>query len=50
MNKKHPAGQRLYLKLVGNIVIPGRHLVKIQLDKKFQALYDEHTKPRLAQD
>ena len=45
--QRHPAGQRIYLKLVGNIVVPGRHLVKIQLDKKFQALYDEHTQPKL---
>jgi len=32
---------------VGNIVVPGPHLVKIELDKQFQAAYDEHTKPKL---
>ena len=30
-----PAGQRHFLKVVGNIVVPGKVLVKIQLDKKF---------------
>ena len=29
MLQKHPEGQRLFLKLVGNIVIPGKHLRKI---------------------
>ncbi len=33
--------------MVGNIVVPGKHVVKIQLDKKFQAAYDEHTVSRL---
>ena len=31
------AEQRFFLKMVGNIVVPGRHVVKIQLDKNFQA-------------
>ena len=39
--------QRMFLKSVGCIVVPGQHVVKIQLDKKFQAEYDEHTKPKL---
>ena len=33
--------------MVGNIVVPGQHVVKIQLDKKFQAAYDEHTVRKL---
>ena len=35
MLSKTPANQRYFLKLVGNIVVPGRHVVKIQLDKKY---------------
>ena len=35
------------LKNVGSVVIPRQHVLKIQLDKKFQRLYDEETKPRL---
>lgn len=29
------------MKLVGTIVVPGKHVVKIQLDHKFEALYQE---------
>lgn len=35
MVDKVPATQRHFLKLVGNIVVPGRQLVKIELDKRF---------------
>ena len=38
-----PPGQRHILKLMGNIVVPGKQIVKISLDKKFQAEYDKHT-------
>mmetsp|Transcript_23060 Transcript_23060/g.27035 ORF Transcript_23060/g.27035 Transcript_23060/m.27035 type:complete len:86 (-) Transcript_23060:46-303(-) len=47
MLDKIPADQRHFMKLVGNIVVPGKHLRKIELDKRFQAEYDEHTKPKL---
>ena len=33
--------------MAGSIVVPGKHVQKIQLDKKFQALYDEHTVRKL---
>jgi small nuclear ribonucleoprotein (snRNP)-like protein len=39
--------QSKILKAVGSIVITRKHIVKVQLDKKFQRLYDQHTKPRL---
>ena len=35
MLQKTPKDQRIFWKLVGNVVVPGRHIVKIQLDKKF---------------
>ena len=47
MLKQSVTDQRLFLKSVGSIVVPGHHVVKIQLDKKFQAEYDEHTRPKL---
>ena len=34
------------LKLVGSVVIPRVHVVRIQLDKKFQRLYDLETLPK----
>ena len=46
LNKTAPDQQKVF-KLVGNIVVPGKHVVKIQLDKKFQAAYDEHTVRKL---
>ena len=30
------------LKFAGNIVIPGKHVVRIQLDHRFQSLFDKH--------
>ena len=45
--KESVADQRYFLKMMGNLVVPGHHVVKIQLDRKFQAQYDEHTKPKL---
>jgi len=39
--------QSKILKAVGSIVIPRKHVVKVQLDSKFQRLYDQHTKPRV---
>lgn len=35
------------LKAVGSIVIPRKHVTKIQLDRKFQRLYDAETEPKL---
>lgn len=33
--------RRHVLKMMGNIVVPGRHIEKIFLDKKFQAEYNK---------
>ena len=33
--KRCPDNQRFIFKMVGNIVVPGKHVVKIQLDKRF---------------
>lgn len=33
--------QRKVLKFVGNIVIPGKHVKKIQLDKRIEKIYRE---------
>ena len=42
-----PPGQRYFLKMVGNVVVPGPHIRKICLDHKFQAEYDERCRPKL---
>lgn len=37
------------LKMAGNIVVPGKHIRKILLDRKFQALYDLKKEEEIAQ-
>ena len=33
---KVPAEQRYFFKMVGNIVVPGKQVTKVELDKRFQ--------------
>jgi small nuclear ribonucleoprotein (snRNP)-like protein len=37
------SAQNKVLRMAGNIVVPGKHVVKVCLDNKFQALFDRHT-------
>lgn len=36
---QHPSG--LVLKYAGNIVIPGKHVISIKIDKRFNEIYDK---------
>ena len=45
MRARH--GQDKVLKMMGSIVVPGSHVVRIGLDRKFQAIFDESRKRRL---
>ncbi len=36
--------------MAGNIVVPGKHVVKVSLDAKFQALFDQHTLRKIVPD
>ena len=36
--------------MAGNIVVPGKHVVKVYLDAKFQALFDQHTVRKMVPD
>ena len=44
---KHNADRDTTLKGVGSVVIPRKHVTKIQLDHKLQKLYDAETARRL---
>lgn len=33
--------EQKFLKMMGSIVVPGVHVVKVQLDKHFQAMFDK---------
>lgn len=37
--KNQDEKQRKVLKFVGNIVIPGKHVMKMQLDKRIERIY-----------
>ena len=45
MRARH--GQDKVLKMMGSIVVPGNHVVRIGSDRKFQAIFDESRKRRL---
>lgn len=40
--------QRFILKYVGNVVIPGKHVKTIKLDKEMQGIYEEKEKELMA--
>lgn len=44
---KHNQDKSKTLKLIGSVVIPKKYVVKIQLDRRFQRLYDAETEPKI---